>query len=60
MVAGTCVALIAPVDDLAKPEVTGMQIAHTNQKPRGGRGVGSSKKAIWWLTTDRGRFNWKI
>eukprot|EP00973_Karenia_brevis_P031208 4306543-Karenia_brevis.AAC.1 len=43
MVAGTGVALTAPGDDLAKPEVAGAQITHTNQKPLGGEGRVTSK-----------------
>eukprot|EP00973_Karenia_brevis_P063168 8782987-Karenia_brevis.AAC.1 len=38
MVAGTGVALAAPDDDLAKPEVIGVNITHANQKLKGGKG----------------------
>eukprot|EP00973_Karenia_brevis_P078168 10855654-Karenia_brevis.AAC.1 len=44
MVAGTDGALSEPADHLAKPEVTGMQITHTNQKPLGGGNRAANKK----------------
>eukprot|EP00973_Karenia_brevis_P023398 3220675-Karenia_brevis.AAC.1 len=42
MVSGTGVAMADPVD-LAQPEVYGVNITHTNQKPRGIQGRDTKK-----------------
>eukprot|EP00973_Karenia_brevis_P095403 12427155-Karenia_brevis.AAC.1 len=43
MVAGTGAGLPATANALAQPEVTGVQITHTNKKSKGGEGRVTNK-----------------